>query len=48
MSKQMGDLFLGAKEIDEELLEDLETILITSDIGMTATAEIIDKLTAQV
>ncbi|MEH6442411.1 MAG: signal recognition particle-docking protein FtsY, partial [Oceanospirillaceae bacterium] len=48
MSKQMGDLFLGAKEIDDELLEDLETILITSDIGMNATSEIITKLTAQV
>ena len=48
MSKQMGDLFLGAKEIDEELLEDLETILITADIGMKATSEIIGKLTAQV
>jgi len=30
------------------LLEDLETILITSDIGMSATTEIISKLTAQV
>jgi len=48
MSKQMGDLFLGAKEIDEELLEDLETILITSDIGMDATTEIIGRLTDQV
>ena len=44
----MGDLFLGAKEIDEELLEDLETILITSDIGMDATTEIIGRLTDQV
>jgi fused signal recognition particle receptor len=48
MTKQMGDLFLGAKEIDDELLEDLETILITSDIGMAATTEIIGKLTDQV
>ncbi|EPJ47363.1 MAG: signal recognition particle receptor FtsY [Osedax symbiont Rs1] len=48
MAKQMGDLLLGAKEIDDELLEDIETILITSDIGITATAEIIAKLTEQV
>ncbi len=44
----MGDLLLGAKEIDEELLEDLETILITSDLGIQATSEIIGKLTEQV
>ena len=48
MSKQMGDLFLSAKQIDDELLEDLETILITSDIGVQATTEIISKLTAKV
>ena len=48
MSRQMGDLLLGAKEIDEELLEELETILITSDIGIQATAEIIGRLTEQV
>jgi fused signal recognition particle receptor len=41
-------LFLGAKEIDDELLEELETILITSDLGISATTEIIKKLTEQV
>ncbi|EPJ48614.1 MAG: signal recognition particle receptor FtsY [Osedax symbiont Rs2] len=48
MSRQMGDLLLGAKEIDEELLEDLETILITSDLGIQVTSEIIGRLTEQV
>jgi fused signal recognition particle receptor len=48
MTSQMGDLFLGAKEIDDELLEELETILITSDLGISATTEIIKKLTEQV
>ncbi len=48
MTRQMGDLFLGAKEIDDELLEELETILITSDLGISATTEIIKKLTEQV
>lgn len=48
LSRQMGDLFLGAKEIDEELLEDIETILLTSDIGIDATTEIVGRLTEKV
>ncbi|SDK39324.1 signal recognition particle-docking protein FtsY [Microbulbifer yueqingensis] len=44
----MGNLFLGAKEIDDELLEELETQLLMADVGMDATTEIVDRLTARV
>ena len=44
----MTDLFLGKKIIDDELLEDLETLLLTSDVGLDATTDIIDSLTARV
>ncbi|GMG86180.1 signal recognition particle-docking protein FtsY [Biformimicrobium ophioploci] len=44
----LGNLFLGAKEIDEDLLEELETQLILADVGIEATSEIIDNLTDRV
>ena len=47
-SQGMGNLFLGRKEIDDELLEDLEIQLLTADIGVEATREIMDNLAARV
>ncbi len=47
-SEGMGALFLGKKEIDDELLEDLETQLLTADVGIEATQSIIDNLAKQV
>jgi fused signal recognition particle receptor len=44
----MGTLFLGRKEIDEELLEELESRLLLADVGVDATVEIIDRLTQRV
>lgn len=44
----LADLFLGARQIDEELLEELETRLLMADVGMTATREIIACLTEKV
>lgn len=44
----VGELLLGKKEIDDDLLEELETMLITADLGMEATATIIENLTASV
>lgn len=44
----IGTLFLGRKRIDDELLEDLETLLITADVGTKATARIIADLTERV
>ena len=44
----LGNLFLGKKAIDDDLLEDLETQLLVADVGIEATTEIIDRLTAGV
>jgi fused signal recognition particle receptor len=44
----MGNLFLGRKEVDEELLEELESRLLLADVGVEATMEIIDHLTQRV
>jgi len=40
----LGNLFLGQKEIDENLLEEIETRLLMSDVGVAATQDIIDNL----
>ncbi|MFE8070164.1 signal recognition particle-docking protein FtsY [Marinobacteraceae bacterium S3BR75-40.1] len=47
LSEGLSNLFLGRKQIDDELLEDIETLLLTADVGVTATTEIIDTLTAK-
>jgi fused signal recognition particle receptor len=44
----MGNLFLGRKEIDAELLEELESRLLLADVGVDATLEIIGRLTQRV
>jgi len=44
----LANLVLGKKEIDDELLEDLEMILLTADVGIDATDRIIQNLTDQV
>jgi fused signal recognition particle receptor len=43
LTYQMDALFLGKKEIDEDMLDDLEEILITADIGVGTTQELIDN-----
>ncbi len=45
---RLDRLFLGKKEITEELLEDLEEVLFTSDIGVATTQELIDSVQEQV
>ena len=47
-SSGMGAIFLGKKEIDDELLEDLETQLLVADVGIEATQSIMDNLARQV
>ncbi|WP_263080653.1 signal recognition particle-docking protein FtsY [Endozoicomonas sp. Mp262] len=42
------ELFIGKKEIDDDLLEELETQLLVADVGVEATSEIIEKLTQRV
>ena len=44
----IADLVLGSKAIDDDLLEEIETMLLMADVGVDATREIIDKLTQQV
>lgn len=48
MSQRIGDALLGKKSIDEDLLEELEEILITSDIGMDTTEKIVNTLREEV
>ena len=45
LSGGLGDLFLGKKEIDDDLLEELETYLLMADVGVEATQHIIATLT---
>ena len=48
LSDGLADLFMGAKQIDDELIEDIETQLLMSDVGIEATSEIIEALTDRV
>lgn len=41
----LNDLFRRHKTIDDELLEEIETLLLTSDVGVDATQQIIGGLT---
>lgn len=43
-----GNLFLGRKTIDEDLLEELESQLLMADVGIEATQDIVQKLTERV
>ena len=43
----LSRVILGRKTIDEDLMEEIETILLTADIGVEATQDIIDSLTDQ-
>lgn len=47
-SSGVGALFLGKKEIDEDLLEDIETQMIMADIGIDASTKICADLAAKV
>jgi len=44
----LADLVLGKKEIDDDLLEELETQLLMADVGVEATQQIINNLTGRV
>ena len=48
LSDALGDLLGRSRQIDDELLEELETLLLTADVGVDATRRIIDDLTARV
>jgi fused signal recognition particle receptor len=44
----LGTLFLGRKRIDDELMEELETLLLTADLGVEATNRVIGDLAQRV
>ncbi len=48
LSDGLANLLLGKKEIDDDLLEELETQLIMADVGVEATQDIMSRLTARV
>jgi fused signal recognition particle receptor len=41
----IGSIFLGGKAIDDDLLEELETMLLMADVGIEVTANILAELT---
>lgn len=45
LSSGLANLVLGQKEIDEDVLEEVETLLLMADVGVETTSRIIDDLT---
>jgi len=45
---RLDRIFLGKKEITEDLLEELEEILFTSDLGVATTQELIESVQEKV
>ena len=45
---RVDDLFLGRKEIDAKLLDELEEILITADLGVNTTLDLLDEIRSKV
>ena len=48
LTEGLGDLFLGKKKIDDDMLEELETRLIMADVGQQTTMALIDELTDEI
>ena len=44
LSEKIGDVLMARAEVDEDLMDELEEILITSDIGMDTTMRIMEEL----
>jgi fused signal recognition particle receptor len=44
----LSNLFLGAKQIDDDLFEELETQLLVADVGIEATASLLKNLSERV
>ncbi len=45
---QLGNLFLGKKALDQDFMEELETLLISADLGVKTAHKIIDTLTQKI
>jgi len=48
LSEGLGSLFLGKKQIDDELFQEIEDQLLMADVGIDATNQIIEDLTQKV
>ncbi len=48
LTEGLASLLLGKKQIDDELLEEIETRLLLADVGMETTRLLIDELTRKV
>ena len=48
LGEKLQDVVEGKKEIDAELLEDLEAVMIGADIGVATTTEVLDAIREQV
>ncbi len=48
LNADIAELITGRKEIDEDLLEELEMLLVTADVGVPATTRIIEDLAYRV
>ncbi len=48
LTEGIGDLVLGKKEIDDDLLEEIETQLLVADMGVEATQAIITDITQRI
>lgn len=44
LSQKIGDVLLARTKIDDDMIDDLEEVLITSDIGMDTTVKVMDEL----
>jgi len=48
LAQGVGNLLLGEREIDESVLEDLETALLLTDVGVDTTTEVMQELAQRV
>ncbi|MBF0255087.1 MAG: signal recognition particle-docking protein FtsY [Gammaproteobacteria bacterium] len=48
LGEGLASLVLGKKHIDDDLLEEIETLLLTADVGIDAVGQIIERLTKRV
>ncbi len=48
MGEKLANVLFSKAEVDEDLLDELEEVLITSDIGMDTTMKIIEKLRSDI
>lgn len=48
LAQGIGNLVLGEKEIDDELIEDIENQLLVADVGVEATQQVIGNLSQRV